>query len=320
MSKKKNLTLMALILCFTLFLTGCGSTTPKANMPTGETLTTQTTYPLTLNDDSGDSVTLAAQPKRIVSLVPSATETLFALGLGDTVVSVTKWDNYPVDVQKEVEYVFEDSIRPNSEQILELAPDLIIMGLMGNDQKDIEAIRNLKIPVLTINPQTLVETYQTIEMFGKLTNSQEQAHKIVSGMKEKEQVIVEKINTIKDIDRLKVWTEVDENLFTPGKGTFLNELLTKAGANNIAADVQGWGQYNSEQVIAKDPQVIFSTYGYYQKDAVANIIARKGWQNVQAVKNKRVIELDSDMVTRTGPRIVDGLESIAKALYPELFK
>ncbi|MCB8817061.1 ABC transporter substrate-binding protein [Desulfosporosinus shakirovi] len=320
MSKKESLTLMALILCFPLFLTGCGSTTPKANMPAGETPTTLTTYPLTINDDSGGSVTLAAQPKRIISLVPSATETLFALGSGDTVVSVTKWDNYPVDVQKEVEYVFEDSIRPNSEQILELEPDLIVMGLMGNDQKDIEAIRNLKIPVVTINPQTLAETYQTIEMFGKLTDTQEKAHQIVSGMKEKEQVIVEKIKTIKDSERLKVWTEVDENLYTPGEGTFLNELLTKAGGNNIAADVQGWGQYNSEQVVAKDPQVIFTTYGYYRKDAVVNIIARQGWQNVEAVKNKRVFELDSDMVSRTGPRIVDGLESIAKALYPDLFQ
>lgn len=90
---------------------------------------------------------------------------------------------------------------------------------MGNDIKDIGAIRNLKIPVVTINPQTLVAT----------------------------------------------WTEVNENLFTPGEGTFLNELLNKAGGNNIAADVQGWGQYNSEQVITKNPQVIFETYSYYQK-------------------------------------------------------
>lgn len=319
MLKKNILTLTALVLSFT-FLAGCGSTTPEVNKTTSVSPTAQTTYPLTLNDDSGAIVTLAAQPKRIVSLVPSATETLFALGLGDNVVAVTKWDNYPVDVQKKVEYIFEDSIRPNAEQILKLNPDLIVMGLMGNDQKDIAAIRNLKIPVLTINPQTLAETYQTIETFGKLTDTQEQANKIVSGMKEKEQAIAKKIETIKESDRLRVWTEVDENLYTPGEGTFLNELLTKAGGNNIAADVKGWGQYNSEQVIAKDPQVIFVTYGYYQKDAVANIIARNGWQNVEAVKNQRVIELDSDMVTRTGPRIVDGLESIAKALYPDLFK
>lgn len=319
MLKKKILTLIALLLSFTL-ITGCGGTTPEADKPTSEAPTTQTTYPLTLKDDSGYRVTLAAQPKRIVSLVPSATETLFALGLGDKVVAVTKWDNYPVGVQKKVEYVFEDSIRPNTEQILKLEPDLIVMGLMGNDQKDIESIRNLKIPVITVNPQTLVETYQTIETFGKLTDTQQQALKIVTGMKEKEQVIAEKIKTIKDSDRQRVWTEVDENLFTPGEGTFLNELITKAGGNNIAANVKGWGQYNSEQVIAKDPQVIFATYGYYQKDAVANIVARKGWENVAAVKNRRVMELDSDMVTRTGPRIVDGLESIAKALYPDLFK
>lgn len=319
MLKKKILTLIALALSFTL-LTGCGNTTPEANKQTDVTPTKQTTYPLTLNDDSGSSVTLAAQPKRIVSLVPSATETLFALGLEGNVVAITKWDNYPIDVQKKVKYVFEDSIRPNSEQILKLNPDLIVMGLMGNDQKDIAAIRNLKIPVLTINPQTLVETYQTIETFGKLTDTQEQANKIVSAMKEKEQAIAKKITTIKDSDRLKVWTEVDENLYTPGEGTFLNELITKAGGNNIAADVKGWGQYNSEQVIAKDPQVIFATYGYYQKGIIAKIIARQGWQNVDAVKNKRVIELDSDMVTRTGPRIVDGLESIAQALYPDLFK
>lgn len=319
MLTKKILTLIALVLTFTL-LAGCGSATPEENKPTGVTPTTQTTYPLTLNDDSGSSVTLAEQPKRIISLVPSATETLFALGLGDNVVALTKWDNYPVGVQKEVEYVFEDSIRPNSEQILGLAPDLIVMGLMGNDQKDIEAIRNLKIPVVTINPQTLVETYQTIEMFGKLTDTQEQAHKIVSGMKEKEQDIVGKIKTIQESNRLKVWIEVDENLYTAGEGTFLNELITIAGGNNIAADVKGWGQYNSEQVVAKDPQVIFSTYGYYIPQAVENILTRNGWQNVEAVKNKRVLELDNDLVSRTGPRIVDGLESIAKALYPALFK
>lgn len=321
--KKRILSLITqvpvLVLSLTL-LTGCGSATPEPNKQSDVTSTTQTTYPLALKDDSGASVTLAAQPKRIISLVPSATETLFALGLEGNVVAVTKWDNFPKDVQKNMEYIFQDGLHPNAEQILKLNPDLIVMGLMGNDTKNIEAIRNLKIPVVVINPQTLVATYQTIETFGKLTNAQEKANKIVSDMKEKEQTIAKKVETIKDSDRLKVWTEVDENLFTPGDETFLNELLTKAGGKNIARDVKGWAQYNSEQVIAKNPQVIFETYGYYQKDAVANITTRKGWQDVEAVKNKRVLELDSDLVTRTGPRIVDGLEAISKALYPDLFK
>ena len=219
-----------------------------------------------------------------------------------------------------MEYIFEDGLHPNAEQILNLNPDLIVLGLMGNDTKNIDAIRNLKIPVVVIDPQTLATTYQTIDTFGKLTNTQEQSNKIVTGMKEKEQTIVKKVATLKDSDRLKVWTEVDDTLFTLGDGTFLNELINKAGGINIAADVKGWGQYNSEQVIDKNPQVIFETYGYYQPDAVAKITARKGWENVDAVKNKRVLELDSDIVTRTGPRIVNGLELIATALYPDLFK
>lgn len=323
MLKKRILSLITLVLSLSL-LTGCGSTTPtihELNKEPGATSTTQTTYPLTLKDDSGASVTLAAQPKRIVSLVPSATETLCALGLEGNVVAVTKWDNYPKDIQKNVEYIFADSLYPNAERILKLNPDLIILGKMGkDDNKSNDAIRELKIPVVVVNPQSLEATYHSIENFGRLTNTSEQANKIVSGMKEKEQAIAKKVETIKDSDRLKVWTEVSETLYTPGEGTFLDELVTKAGGLNIARDVKGWAMYNSEQVITKNPQVIFETYGYYQKDAVANILARKGWQNVDAVKNKRVLELDNDLITRTGPRIVDGLEAITKALYPNLFK
>ena len=322
MFKKRILSLITLVLTLSLaLLTGCGGTIPESNKQPSVTSTTQTAYPLTFKDDSGTSVTLASQPKRIVCLVPSATETLFALGVGEKVVAVTKWDNYPKDVQKKMEYIFEDSLNPNVEQIVKLNPDLIILGLMGkDDNKSNDAIRNLKIPVVVVNPQSLEATYQSIGTLGKLTNTQEQANKIVSGMKEKEQVIAKKVATIKDSDRLKVWTEVSETLYTPGEGTFLDELVTKAGGLNIARDVKGWGMYNSEQVITKNPQVIFETYGYYQKDAVANILARKGWQNVDAVKNKRVLELDNDLITRTGPRIVDGLEAITKALYPNLLK
>lgn len=317
MFKKTFASLLVLLLSLSL-LAGCGTTTAGTNSQTNAVSSTKTTYPLTLKDDSGAEVTISAQPKRIVSFVPSSTETLFALGLEGKVVAVTKWDDYPKDVQKKVEYVFEDSLHPNAEQILKLNPDLIILGM--HDTKTIEAIRSLKVPVVVYNPQNLDATYQTIKYFGQITDTQEQAKKLVSEMKTKEQAIEKKISTLKDTDRLKVWTEVDNNLFTPGSGTFLNELLTKAGGLNIASDVKGWGQYSSEQVIAKNPQIIFVTYGYYDKNAVQNIYARKGWQNIDAVKNKRIVELDSDMITRPGPRIIDGLESMAKALYPDLFK
>lgn len=313
--------LLILSLLLTLALSGCGTAnqnTPAPDKSAGTASARQSTYPLTIKDDSGTEVTLPAEPKRIVSFVPSSTETLFALGLDGKVAAVTKYDDYPQGVQQKVEYVFEDSLHPNTEQILKLNPDLIVLGM--HDEKTIQSIRNLKIPVVIFNPQNLDSTYQTIEKFGQITNKQEQAKKLVSDMKAKEQAITQKVATIKEADRLKVFVEVDPNLFTPGKGTFLDQLVTMAGGINIAGDVNDWAQYSSEQVISKNPQVIFDTYSYYQKDAKEGILSRQGWQNIEAVKNKRVIDLDSDMVTRPGPRIVDGLESIAKALYPDLFK
>ncbi len=320
--KNSGSILFILSLILTLALAGCGTapqkTTPEKNAGTGTASTQQTTYPLTLKDNSGTEVTIPAEPKRIVSFVPSSTETLFALGLEGKVVAVTKYDDYPQGVQQKVEYVFEDSLHPNTEQILKLNPDLIILGM--HDEKTITAIRNLKIPVVVFNPQNLDSTYQTIEKLGQVTNKPEQAKKIVSAMKEKEQNIAQKVATVKEADRLNVFVEVDPNLFTPGAGTFLDQLVTKAGGINIAHDVTGWAQYRSEQVISKNPQVIFDTYSYYQKNAKEEILSRQGWQNIEAVKNQRVIDLDSDMLTRPGPRITDGLESIAKALYPDLFK
>ncbi|HVJ50041.1 ABC transporter substrate-binding protein [Desulfitobacterium sp.] len=321
--RRNTVSLFTLITVLILsLLTGCGTTpaNPPANMDKAQSSETavHTTYPFKITDDFKAEVTIPAEPKRIVSLVPASTETLYALGLGDNVVGVTKYDDYPKEALQKAEYVFEDSLKPNTEQILKLNPDLIIVGLQ--DEKTITAIRNLKIPVVQFNPQTLNSTYDTLLKFGQITNKQAEAQKLVNAMQQKEKSIEQKVAGIKDADRLKVWIEVDPNLFTAGEGTFLNELLLKAGGKNIASDVKDWAQYSTEQVIAKNPQVIFDTYSYYLPNVKETIFARPSWQNLDAIKNKRVVDLDSDMVTRPGPRIVDGMESIAKALYPDVFK
>lgn len=309
----------SLILSLVL-VSGCNTPqTPKQPLTTPEQKTTlQTTYPLVFKDDAGIETTLPTKPQRIVSFVPASTETLFALGLEGKIAAVTKYDNYPQGIQKKVEYIFEDSLHPNVEQILKLNPDFIILGMQ--DDKTVSSIRNLKIPVVQLNPQSLEATYQTIEKLGLITDTQERAKKIVNEMKLKEKTIAEKIKAIKPADQVKVWLEVDPDLFTAGEGTFLNELLTKAGGVNIANEVKDWGQYSAEKIIAKNPQVILDTYSYYIPNVKDAILARPAWQTIDAIKNKKVYDLDSDMVTRPGPRIVDGLESIAKALYPELFK
>lgn len=303
-----------------IFVSGCSTTqTPQQPSKSPEQKTSlQTIYPLVFKDDARVETTLQSKPQRIVSFVPASTETLFALGLEGKVIAVTKYDDYPQGIQQKVEYIFDDSLHPNVEQILKLNPDLIVLGMQ--DEKTVSSIRNLKIPVVQVNPQSLEATYKTIEKFGQITDTQEQAKKIVDGMKLKEKTISDKVATIKATDRAKVWIEVDPDLFTAGEGTFLNELLTKAGGINIASDVKDWAQYSAEKVIAKNPQVILDTYSYYLPNVKDTILVRPAWQTIEAVKNKKVYDLDSDMVTRPGPRIVDGLESIAKVIYPELFK
>lgn len=317
MSKKVVLLLSLLVFMFAV-LTGCASNAPSASKPTANVTPAETTYPLTVKDDSNTDVTIPAKPMKIVSFVPSATETLFALGLEGRVIAVTKWDDYPTDVQKKVQFVFQDSLNPNNEQLLKLNPDLVIVGAI--DDKTIQSLRNLKLTVLKVDPESLDTTYQSIEKLGLITNTQEQGKKIVSGMKEKQAAIAKKVAAIKDADKVKVWVEVDPNFFTAGKDTFMDELISKAGGVNIAADAKGWTQYTAEKVIAKNPQIILTTYGYYVKNPVEQVLARNTWQNIDAIKNKRVFDIDSNIVTRPGPRIIDGLEIIAKALYPESFK
>lgn len=315
----KKFTIVFFLIFSLSLVSGCSTPQNQNQAPkVPEQKTSQSTYPLTFKDDAGVETTLPSRPKRIVSFVPASTETLFALGLEGKVIAVTKYDDYPQGIQKKVEYVFEDTLHPNIEQILKLNPDLIVLGMQ--DDKTVSAIRNLKIPVVQMNPQSLEATYLTIEKFGQITDTQEQAKKLVEGMKLKEKTISDKVNTIKVADRARIWIEVDPDLFTAGSGTFLNELLTKAGGINIANDLKDWGQYSAEQVIAKNPMVILDTYSYYIPNVKDTISKRPAWQNIDAVKNKKIYDLDSDMVTRPGPRIVDGLESIAQAIYPELFK
>ncbi|WP_339061508.1 ABC transporter substrate-binding protein [Tepidibacillus marianensis] len=275
---KKSLLLLSAILLLLGVLAGCGQQAAKPqeqtiqNQAQKQEETLKTTYPLTITDDTGTKVTITKEPKRIVSLIPSHTETLFALGLEGKVVAVTKYDNYPTDVQKKVEYVFQDGLNPNVEQIIKLNPDLILLGSLNKETTD--KIRGLKVPVVQFDPQSLDAVYQTIEKVGLVTNTQQQAKEVVSKMKEKQKSINEKLMTLKPEEKVRVFVAVSPDLYTPGKGTFMDELVTEAGGINIVED-QGWVQYNEEKIIAKNPQVILTTYGYYDKNAAANIMKKK---------------------------------------------
>lgn len=317
----KNFTMkktFILLIIFTLLfagLVGCTSTpttTPPADPNQGESQ-----YPLTITDYTGKDITIPAEPKRIITFFPSNTEILFELGLQDQVIAVTVNDDYPLNVLEKTEYIFTDGLNPNIEQALNLNPDLVIFGAHSDEL--INSYAKLNIPVVKYNPQSLDEVYQTIDDIGLITNTKKEAVELVASMKEKLDSIESMIANLNEDSKKSVWVEISSDLWTCGTETFMNELIEKAGGVNIV-DIPGWVQYSEEKVLEKNPQVIFTTYGYFDTDAVKNVLTREGWNGVDAVKENQVYDVDSNLVNRPGPRIVDAIELLAKLLYPDLFE
>ena len=148
----------------------------------------------------------------------------------------------------------------------------------------------------------------------------EEAEKLVNDMKSKVEEIQEKATAVKEEDMKKVYVEVSIlRLYTVGKNTFMDEMLTMIKAENIVKE-EGWPQLNQEAIIEANPDVIITTYGYYTENAVEQVLSREGWQDINAIKNKQVVDVHSDKVTRSGPRLVEGVEELAKAVYPDIFK
>ncbi|MCF6093666.1 ABC transporter substrate-binding protein [Microaerobacter geothermalis] len=328
-----NMTLLVMMLFVALWLAGCGQETTsspdtngKNNQETSQTGTTMeadttkeevksSSFPVTITDKTGTKVTIEKEPQRIISIIPSTTETAFALGLGDKIVGVSKWDNYPEEVK---EKTIVGELEVNLEKVLELQPDLVIGNLSNG--KSIEVLRKAGVTVFIVDANTLEETYESIKNIGLVTGRTKEAEEIIARMDEEKTSVVEAVKNIPQEKRKKVWIEVSPDLYTAGSGTFMNELLTLAGGINVAADQSGWVQLSEETVIERSPEVIFTTYGYYVPNAAEQVKARSGWNNVPAVQNGQIFDLNSDLVNRPGPRVIQGLVEMAKFLYPELVK
>ena len=280
-----------------------------------ESKETETSFPVTVTDDSGEEVVLEKAPERIISVIPSATEIIFALGLGDKVVGVTENDNYPEEVL-EIEKV--GAFELNIEKIVSLEPDLVVADVLNGEA--VEQLRNKGVKVLVVGASSVEETYEDIVLVGKATGTTEKAEGLVQEMKVHQAEIEQIVSEIPEEERKTVWIEIGEELFTAANDTFLNELVTLAGGENIMIDQEGWPQVSEEEVIEKNPDVILLTYGSYVENAIDKVLERDSWQDITAIKEKQVYSLDSDMTERTGPRIIEGLESIAAFLYPEYFE
>ncbi|GAX91429.1 ABC transporter substrate-binding protein [Effusibacillus lacus] len=310
----------ALILA-TGITTGCGTKETAQQQPTpSQDKTTsgqQTIYPLTIKDATGTEVTIKEEPKRIVSLVPSETEILFALGLGDKIVGVDKWSDYPAEAKSKP--IIGD-LKTDTEKVVAQKPDLVVGGASLNTDA-IQALRKLGLTVYAVEPKTFAEVQQAIKDIGKITNSAAKAEEIVKYMDQKLADVKGKLKGLSEDKKPLVYVEVypAPEIFTAGKGTFMDELVTLAGGRNAFADTNGWAKISGEQVVAKKPQLIISTHGVTNQ-VQADILKRDGWESIPAVKEKRIVAVDTNLVSRPGPRLAEGLEQFAKAIHPDLFK
>lgn len=316
-SKKVLLLLLALVLTLTVF-TGCGNKNAKVKLDDNVEKVEEykdSIYPMDVEDQFGNTVTFEKKPESIVSLAPSHTEILFSLGLGDKIVGVTDFCDYPeeaLDKEKIGSYT-----EINIEKIIELNPDLVVQ--YGPGDEDITAsIRDAGINILCYEPESIDDVIDVIEKLGKVTDTVEQAESIVNEMNDKKEEIV---NKVKDSEKVKVFYEIwHEPLMAAGPGSFMDELINLAGGENIAADAEGeYPQFDIEQLIERDPQVYLAAQDSEEK-TVESIKARPGFENISAVKNDNVYLLEPNIVSRPGPRIIEALEIVAKAIHPDLFK
>lgn len=276
-------------------------------------------FPVTITDDAGRVVTIEEEPQTIVSLQPSNTEISFSLGLGDKIIGVSDFCNYPAEAL-EIDKVGAQDM--NVELILTKLPDLALVQIYhyNNHAEILAQFEEAGINVIVIgNVSSFDEVYETFELIGKVTGATEKAEEVTSDMKQRLEVLKEKAKSI--TEKKKVWVEVSPapDIFTTGQGTFMHEMLEAINAINVAGDQQGWVMLTEEEIVQLNPDVIITTYGSYYENPVQSVLSRDGWSEVSAIKSEQVFDVEGDIVVRPGPRLIEGVEHIAQYIYPEIF-
>lgn len=292
-----------------------------AQIPT-LTTTTQKTV-ITVVDDRKKTVVIANYPpQRIISIAPAITEILFALDLDDKVVGVTRYCDYPPKVKTMVKEgkitVIGGFADPNIEKIVALKPD-VVFAMHTLQLKIVESLEKRGITVVFLDPNSIQDILDDILLVGKVTGKKVKAEKLVEEMKQHISYITNKTQNVKYKPRVyyEVW---HDPLMSVGPGTWIDELIKLAGGTNIFSDAKTkYPKISSEVVIEKNPEIIIIKIGYMGGVAKEEIAKRPGWNVIDAVRNNKIYEVDENILIRPGPRIVEGLETLAKIIHPELF-
>ncbi|MFC2001774.1 ABC transporter substrate-binding protein [Chloroflexota bacterium] len=279
-----------------------------------------TPSPIEVTDQLGRIVKLDKIPQRIISLAPSNTEILFALGLSDSIVAVTDYCDYPPEVED------KSSIggfsTPNIEEVVAHSPNLILAASIHED-KIIPQLEQKGLTVLALKPKTLDEVLAAITLVGDVTGKEREASELLAKMQGRIKAVTGNTARLTGEQRPRVLYYIwHDPLKVAGSGTLQDELIQKAGGTNIARNLTDYADISLEAVIDANPEVMIASvsHGSSRELTFQFIGTEPRLKDTAARQNNRIYMVDGNLVSRAGPRIVDGLETFARFIHPELFK
>ena len=285
---------------------GSGSDTAASSSPSAAA-----SGPITVTDDSGTEVTLGKAAERIVSLAPANTEIAYAVGAGAKMVAGTSYDDYPEEAKALPK--IGDFANPNVEKIASYSPDLVLAagGIQDKLRSKLEA---LGMRVYVVDPQTYDGTITTIENIGKLAGTEDGARTVAATMTAAEQEVQAKVSGLTPATTfLEIYSKP---LMTAGSDTFIDDMITIAGGENIGAQAgSGFPTFSTEVLVRDDPQVYIADSGSMSSPGDINV--RAGFSDLTAVKDGHVYVIDDNTIARPGPRLAEGLKALAGMIHPE---
>lgn len=266
-------------------------------------------------DEAGRKVRVPGNVTRIVSLAPNLTEIVYAVGAGNRLVGDTEYCDYPAEAKQVAK--IGDTMHPSIERIIALRPEVVLVSTASQLEVFTKQLDEQRIAVFVTNPRSLEEVFHSIETLGELFGTRDQASVVVADLR-KRAVTLE--GAIKQVKPLKVFYQVSgEPLYTIGREAYLTDLVRRAGGVSVTADVPGaFPRFSDEAALAARPDAIVLPTGGSM--GAANSTVATPLKNSPAVLSNRIYKINDDHLSRPGPRLLDGLEEMARALHPEAFK
>jgi iron complex transport system substrate-binding protein len=268
-----------------------------------------------LTDDAGRRVSLPAKVDRVISLAPNLTEIVFAVGGGDALVGRTSYCDYPPEAKSVTEV--GDTLHPSLERVISLKPQVVLISTASQLEVFTRQLQNQNIAVFVTDPHDLEGVFRTIEQVGEILGKKENAAALVQMLRRRTNVIEE---AVKQKPPVRVFYQLSaEPLYTAGHDAFVTDLMLRAGAISVTADLPGaWPKYSSESALAAKPDAIILPTGGSMGSG--NSTVTEALRQSPAVRQGRVYKINDDHLVRPGPRAIDGLEEMARALHPDAFK